>query len=162
MGGLSPYWYIFRFVLYVSLYKSCSISTLGRRDYRGGDFRDRFDRRRSPHRRHSPDRDSRGHRSRHDRRAVSQERESSYSRSPSRKRYEMHSNKWLSHSIVDILWHFCHCSYFWLYIYYPLFLCFCDAISSLLPTIWYFEAQIGFKALSLNNMLKYTLWNHNF
>ena len=47
---------------------------LGRRDYRGGDFRDRFDRRRSPHRRHSPDRDSRGHRSLHDRRPNSQER----------------------------------------------------------------------------------------
>ncbi|RLM79884.1 zinc finger CCCH domain-containing protein 13-like isoform X2 [Panicum miliaceum] len=58
----------------------------GRRDYRGGDFRERFDRRRSPHRRHSPDRDSRGHRPLHDRRPTSQERESSYSRSPSRKR----------------------------------------------------------------------------
>jgi hypothetical protein len=48
--------------------------TLGRRDYRGGDFRDRFDRRRSPHRRHSPDRDSRDHRPFHDRRPISQER----------------------------------------------------------------------------------------
>ncbi|PUZ74175.1 hypothetical protein GQ55_1G044300 [Panicum hallii var. hallii] len=65
----------------------------GRRDYRGGDFRDRFDRRRSPHRRHSPDTDSRGHRPLHDRRAVSQERESSYSRSPSRKSERRHEKK---------------------------------------------------------------------
>ncbi|WVZ77811.1 hypothetical protein U9M48_025632 [Paspalum notatum var. saurae] len=64
-----------------------------RRDYRGGDFRDRFDRRRSPHRRHSPDRDSRGHRSLHDRRLTSQERESSYSRSPSRKSERRHEKK---------------------------------------------------------------------
>ncbi|CAO2037252.1 unnamed protein product [Urochloa humidicola] len=63
----------------------------GRRDYRGGDFRDRFDRRRSP-RRHSPDRDSRG-RPLHDRRPFSQERESSYSRSPSRKSERRHEKK---------------------------------------------------------------------
>nr|ACF85245.1 unknown [Zea mays] len=65
----------------------------GRRDYRGGDFRDRFDRRRSPHRRHSPDGDSRGHRSLRDRRPNSQERESSYSRSPSRKSEMRHDKK---------------------------------------------------------------------
>uniref|UniRef100_K3YSE9 C3H1-type domain-containing protein n=1 Tax=Setaria italica TaxID=4555 RepID=K3YSE9_SETIT len=65
----------------------------GRRDYRGGDFRDRFDRRRSPHRRHSPDRDSRDHRPFHDRRPISQERESSYSRSPSRKSERRHEKK---------------------------------------------------------------------
>ncbi|CAN6243131.1 unnamed protein product [Urochloa humidicola] len=63
----------------------------GRRDYRGGDFRERFDRRRSP-RRHSPDRDSRG-RPLHDRRPFSQERESSYSRSPSRKSERRHEKK---------------------------------------------------------------------
>ncbi|KAG2648662.1 hypothetical protein PVAP13_1NG017200 [Panicum virgatum] len=68
-------------------------SRAGRRDYRGGDFRDRFDRRRSPHRRHSPDRDSRGHRPLQDRRAGSQERESSYSRSPSRKSERRHEKK---------------------------------------------------------------------
>ncbi|XP_039792838.1 zinc finger CCCH domain-containing protein 13-like isoform X3 [Panicum virgatum] len=66
----------------------------GRGDYRGGDFRERFDRRRSPHRRHSLDRDSRGHRPLHDRRPTSQERvllaESSYSRSPSRKSDRRH------------------------------------------------------------------------
>nr|CAB3445678.1 unnamed protein product [Digitaria exilis] len=63
-----------------------------RRDLRGGDFRDRFDRRRSPNRRHSPDRDSRG-RPLHDRRPFSQERESSYSRSPSRKSERRHEKK---------------------------------------------------------------------
>jgi len=77
-------------VSYLSLYKICSILTLGRRDYRGGDFRERFDRRRSPHRRHSPDRDSRGHRPLHEQRPTSQERESSYSRSPSRKSDRRH------------------------------------------------------------------------
>ncbi|XP_062218258.1 zinc finger CCCH domain-containing protein 13-like isoform X1 [Phragmites australis] len=65
----------------------------GRRDYRGGDFRDRFDRRRSPRRRLSPERDSRGHRSLQDRRPTSQERESSYSRSPSRKSERRHEKK---------------------------------------------------------------------
>ncbi|XP_035822509.1 zinc finger CCCH domain-containing protein 13 isoform X4 [Zea mays] len=69
------------------------IILMGRRDYRGGDFRDRFDRRRSPHRRHSPDGDSRGHRSLRDRRPNSQERESSYSRSPSRKSEMRHDKK---------------------------------------------------------------------
>ncbi|KAL5212936.1 hypothetical protein ABZP36_023783 [Zizania latifolia] len=57
----------------------------GRRDYRGGDFRGRIDRRFSPRRRHSPGRESRGHRPPYDRRPTSRERESSHSRSPSRK-----------------------------------------------------------------------------
>ncbi|KAL6888704.1 hypothetical protein ACP4OV_009730 [Aristida adscensionis] len=65
----------------------------GRRDYRGGDFRERFDRRRSPRRRHSLERDSRSHRPLHDRRPTSQERESSYSRSPSRKSERRHEKK---------------------------------------------------------------------
>ncbi|KAK3152191.1 hypothetical protein QOZ80_2BG0155680 [Eleusine coracana subsp. coracana] len=66
---------------------------LGRRDYRDGDFRDRFDRRRSPRRRYSPERDSRGHHSLHDRRPTSQERESTYSGSPSRKSERRHEKK---------------------------------------------------------------------
>ncbi|KAG8058168.1 hypothetical protein GUJ93_ZPchr0002g24340 [Zizania palustris] len=58
----------------------------GRRDYRGDDFRGKIDRRFSPRRRNSPGRESRGHRPLYDsRRPTSRERESSYSRSPSRK-----------------------------------------------------------------------------
>ncbi|XP_037445914.1 zinc finger CCCH domain-containing protein 13-like [Triticum dicoccoides] len=65
----------------------------GRRDYRGGDFRGRIERRFSPRRRHSPGRDFRGHRSLHDRRPTSRERESSFSRSPSRKSERRHEKK---------------------------------------------------------------------
>ncbi|VAI55699.1 unnamed protein product [Triticum turgidum subsp. durum] len=77
-----------------SLYKICKPSfLLGRRDYRGGDFRGRIERRFSPRRRHSPGRDFRGHRSLHDRRPTSRERESSFSRSPSRKSERRHEKK---------------------------------------------------------------------
>uniref|UniRef100_A0A0D9VCH2 C3H1-type domain-containing protein n=1 Tax=Leersia perrieri TaxID=77586 RepID=A0A0D9VCH2_9ORYZ len=65
----------------------------GRRDYRGDDFRGRIDRRFSPRRRHSPGRESRGHRPLFDRRPTSRERESSYSRSPSRKSERRHEKK---------------------------------------------------------------------
>ncbi|KAF0936025.1 hypothetical protein E2562_038212 [Oryza meyeriana var. granulata] len=65
----------------------------GRRDYRGGDFRGRIDRRFSPRRRHSPGREPRGHRPLYDRRPTSRERESSYSRSPSRKSERRHEKK---------------------------------------------------------------------
>ncbi|XP_047080449.1 zinc finger CCCH domain-containing protein 13-like isoform X2 [Lolium rigidum] len=65
----------------------------GRRDYRSADFRGRPDRRFSPRRRHSPGRDPRGHRSLHDRRPTSRERESSFSRSPSRKSERRHEKK---------------------------------------------------------------------
>ncbi|CAM0946771.1 unnamed protein product [Alopecurus aequalis] len=71
-----------------------NVSTFyGRRDYRSPDFRGRPDRRFSPRRRHSPGRDPRGHRSLHDRRPTSQERESSFSRSPSRKSERRHEKK---------------------------------------------------------------------
>uniref|UniRef100_A0ACD5Z7A3 Uncharacterized protein n=1 Tax=Avena sativa TaxID=4498 RepID=A0ACD5Z7A3_AVESA len=65
----------------------------GRRDYRGSDFRGRPDRRFSPRRRYSPGRDPRGHRSLHDRRPTSRERESSFSRSPSPKSERRHEKK---------------------------------------------------------------------
>ncbi|KQJ93452.1 zinc finger CCCH domain-containing protein 13 isoform X2 [Brachypodium distachyon] len=95
MGVLSLHHSFFVFVaMRYSLCKACKLSLLlGRRDYRGGDFRGRIERRFSPRRRHSPGRDFRGHRSLHNRRPTSRERESSFSRSPSRKSERRHDKK---------------------------------------------------------------------
>ncbi|CAL9192763.1 unnamed protein product [Musa hybrid cultivar] len=65
----------------------------GRRDHRSGDLRDKLDRRHSPHRRLSPDRDARGYHTFRYQKPISRDRGYSLSRSPVRKSERRHRKK---------------------------------------------------------------------
>ncbi|CAL9083020.1 unnamed protein product [Musa acuminata var. zebrina] len=65
----------------------------GRRDHRSGDLRDKLDRRHSPHRRLSPDRDARGYHTFRYQKPISRDRGYSLSRSPVRRSERRHRKK---------------------------------------------------------------------
>ncbi|KAH7653007.1 CCCH zinc finger domain-containing protein [Dioscorea alata] len=70
----------------------------GRRDYKGGDLRDKLDRRHSPQGRYSPGRDRRGHHLLHSKKPLLHDRGLSLSRSPARRRMRQHSDGQSDHS----------------------------------------------------------------